>query len=101
VAIDNSAAGAGVHARLYFSVANNDCSNFASKLRNYPAEFDQNDVEMSRIWTDAEFGIVTRRAAMRACKNWKEPQINDLPAYFSTSPPYKSRTTLSMSTPGG
>ncbi|KAG7674780.1 hypothetical protein KSW81_006200 [Nannochloris sp. 'desiccata'] len=89
-AIDNSAAGAGVHARIYFSVSNDDCSRFAANLRNYPSEKDQDDIEMSKIWTDSAFGIVTRRSAMRACRNWKSPK--DVGGYPSTTSPYKGTT---------
>ncbi|KAL4513363.1 hypothetical protein Ndes2437B_g00575 [Nannochloris sp. 'desiccata'] len=93
-AIDNSAAGAGVHARIYFSVSNDDCSRFAANLRNYPSEKDQDDIEMSKIWTDSAFGIVTRRSAMRACRNWKSPK--DVGGYPSTTSPYKGTTLLQV-----
>ncbi len=58
-AVDNSASGAGIHIRLYFANNNNDCLNFAYKMRNYPSENDQNDVEMGNVWTDAEFGKIS------------------------------------------
>jgi hypothetical protein len=92
-ALDNSAAGAGVHVRLYFSINNDDCLTFAYRLRNFPAENDQNDLEMSSIWNDASFGTITRRSAMRSCKNWKKPSGA---AYPNTVSNYKSVVALTI-----
>jgi len=97
-ALDNSAAGAGVHVRLYFADPGNslgDCDIFALKLRNFPSEGDKDDLEMSKIWTDSSFGDVTRRSAMRNCKPWKKPSISTGPtAYPNTNSNYKSVVQL-------
>jgi hypothetical protein len=96
-ALDNSNAGAGVHVRLYFKQNTDDCYKFALKLRNYPSENDQNDVEMSNIWTDASFGAVTRRSAMRSCKNWKTPSVTTSPStYPNLVSNYKSVVELNI-----
>jgi hypothetical protein len=91
-AIDNAAAGVGVHNRFYFSNPD-DCTNFAMLLRNFPSEKDQDDLFLAtKVFSDNYFGSITRRMAMRACKKWKYPTQ---PAYFVNTPPHKSQVYLS------
>ena len=78
-AVDNSAAGVSVHARVFFR--NNDksaCDALAAKLLSTaPGDNDYNEQYMSTTIFNAvanpTFGIVTRRSAMRACKKWEPP----------------------------
>ncbi len=78
-AVDNSAAGVGVHARVFFG--NNDnsaCAALATKLLSTaPADNDYSEQYMSTAIFNAtanpDFGIITRRSAMRACKKWNPP----------------------------
>jgi hypothetical protein len=69
-AVDNSAAGVGVHARLFFD-SQRDCKALA--VANARTQDPEATWLGANVFADAAFGVVTTRAVTDACKRWELP----------------------------